>query len=143
MGIRLRIITASCREGSYLPWLMCVNVRHPARNKMLRETSLVLAIAAALMLPSATFGEGGGHNQTVNSLWLAHSDDQTRNRQLNAVIAGLDGIGPKDELEGMIAGQLIAAHNAAMECYRRAMIPEQSFEARRLFRFCLRGSRVD
>jgi len=39
--------------------------------------------------------------------------------------------GPRDELEGMMAAQLIAAHNAAMECYRRAMIPEQSFEGRR------------
>ena len=41
------------------------------------------------------------------------------------------GIGPKDELEGMMAAQLIAAHNAAMECYRRAMIKEQTFEGRR------------
>ena len=31
----------------------------------------------------------------------------------------------------MMAAQLIAAHNAAMECYRRAMIPQQSFEGRR------------
>ena len=31
----------------------------------------------------------------------------------------------------MIAAQLLAAHNAAMECYRRAMIQEQSFEGRR------------
>ena len=31
----------------------------------------------------------------------------------------------------MIAGQLIAAHNAAMERYRRAMISEQTFEGRR------------
>jgi hypothetical protein len=41
------------------------------------------------------------------------------------------GIGPKDELEGMAAAQLIAAHNAAMKCYRRAMIGEQTFEGRR------------
>jgi hypothetical protein len=41
------------------------------------------------------------------------------------------GIGPKDELEGMMAAQLIAAHNAAMECYRRAMIGDQTFEGRR------------
>jgi hypothetical protein len=41
------------------------------------------------------------------------------------------GIGPKDELEGMMAAQLIAAHNAAMECYRRAMHGEQTFEGRR------------
>ena len=31
----------------------------------------------------------------------------------------------------MLIGQLIAIHNAAMECHRRAMIGEQSFEARR------------
>ena len=30
----------------------------------------------------------------------------------------------------MMAAQLIAAHNAAMECYRRAMIGEQTFEGR-------------
>ena len=31
----------------------------------------------------------------------------------------------------MTAAQLIAAHNAAMECYRRAMLGEQTFEGRR------------
>ena len=31
----------------------------------------------------------------------------------------------------MIAAQLLATHNAAMECYRRAMIPEQTLEGRR------------
>ena len=30
-----------------------------------------------------------------------------------------------------MAAQLVAAHNAAMECYRRAMIGEQTFEGRR------------
>ena len=47
------------------------------------------------------------------------------------MVAALKGIAPKDELEGMMAAQLVAAHNAAMECYRRAMIGEQSFEGRR------------
>jgi len=46
----------------------------------------------------------------------------THDRQYSATVAALIGIGPKDELEGMMAAQLIAAHNAAMECYRRAMI---------------------
>jgi hypothetical protein len=46
-------------------------------------------------------------------------------------IAGLVGIGPNDELEGMLAAQLVACHNASMECYRRAMIGEQTFEGRR------------
>jgi hypothetical protein len=31
----------------------------------------------------------------------------------------------------MLAAQLLASHNASMECYRRAMIPEQSFEGRK------------
>src|SRR6476659_1879441 len=31
----------------------------------------------------------------------------------------------------MIAAQLIACHNASMECYRRAMIEDQTFEGRR------------
>jgi hypothetical protein len=70
-------------------------------------------------------------NQAVQALWLKNSDAETRDRQLNATVAALVGIGPKDELEGMVAAQLIAAHNAAMECYRRAMIGEQTFEGRR------------
>ncbi len=45
--------------------------------------------------------------------------------------AALVGIAPQDELEGMLAGQLVAANAAAMECYRRAMIGEQSFEGRK------------
>src|SRR6202035_1353397 len=49
---------------------------------------------------------------------------EVRQRQYNAAIAGLIGIAPQDEIEGMIAAQLIAAHNATMECYRREMIGE-------------------
>ena len=70
-------------------------------------------------------------NQTVQTLWVKHSDKDTRDRRYSATVAGLIGIGPKDELEGMIAAQLLAAHNASMECYRRAMIGEQTFEGRR------------
>lgn len=70
-------------------------------------------------------------NQAIQSLWTKHADSETRDRQLAATVATLVGIGPKDELEGMMAAQLIAAHNAAMECYRRAMISDQTFEGRR------------
>ena len=70
-------------------------------------------------------------NQTLNTLWVAHSDVEARDRQYGATVAALAGIWPKDEIEGMIAAQLLAAHNAAMECYRRAMLSEQTFEGRR------------
>ncbi len=70
-------------------------------------------------------------NQTLNTLWCVHSNEEFLERQKSATLAALVGVGPKDEIEGMIAAQLLAAHNAAMECYRRAMIQEQSFEGRR------------
>ena len=70
-------------------------------------------------------------NQAMHALWMKNSDQETRDKLLSATLAALVGIAPKDELEGMMAAQLIAAHNAAMECYRRAMIGEQSFEGRR------------
>jgi hypothetical protein len=71
-------------------------------------------------------------NQAVSSGWYGSNPvaDRTK-KQRNAILASLVGIQPADELEGMLAGQLVACHNAAMECYRRAMIPEQSFEGRR------------
>jgi hypothetical protein len=68
--------------------------------------------------------------QTIQTLWAKAEGDEL-DEQLAATTAALAGINPKDELEGMMAAQLIAAHNAAMECYRRAMIPRQSFEGRR------------
>ena len=69
-------------------------------------------------------------NQAVQALWVKNLDTGERDRQLSATVAALVGISPKEELEGMMAAQLIAAHNAAMECYRRAMVGEQSFEGR-------------
>jgi hypothetical protein len=70
-------------------------------------------------------------NQVTQALWITNSDPEARDRQLSATIAALIGIGPKDELEGMMAAQLLAAHHAAMECYRRAMIGEQTYEGHR------------
>ena len=70
-------------------------------------------------------------NQAIETLWLKNSTADEAKRQRHTVIDGLVGIAPRDELEGMMAAQLIAAHNAAMECYRRAMIGEQTFEGRR------------
>lgn len=70
-------------------------------------------------------------NQVMQGLWTKNSDEADKEKQFGATVAALVGIAPKDELEGMMAAQLIAAHNAAMECYRRAMIGEQSFEGRR------------
>jgi hypothetical protein len=70
-------------------------------------------------------------NQTIRTLWLKNSHAEDIRRQRHAAVDVLIGINPADELEGMIAAQLLAAHNASMECYRRAMLAEQTFEGRR------------
>ena len=66
-----------------------------------------------------------------STLWLKHLDAEETRRHRHATVDALMGIKPADELEGMLAAQLLACHNASMECYRRAMIGEQSFEGRR------------
>ena len=68
--------------------------------------------------------------QVAECLWLKNSSSELRNRQVGAAIAALISFKPADELESMLAAQLISCHNAAMECYRRAMIGEQSFAGR-------------
>jgi hypothetical protein len=68
-------------------------------------------------------------NQATNSLW-AHPEEGERDRRYSATVVALAAIAPKDELEAMMAAQLLAAHNATMECYRRAMRREQTFEGR-------------
>ncbi|MEM1145600.1 MAG: hypothetical protein AAGI88_23755 [Pseudomonadota bacterium] len=70
-------------------------------------------------------------SQAVQSLWTGNSTEEKYDRQLNATVAALRGIGPQDELEGMMAAQLVAAHNTSMKYYRRAMIQNQTFEGRR------------
>ncbi len=70
-------------------------------------------------------------NQVGNTLWTKNSDKNQTDQLVRGMCAGMMEIGPADVMEGMIAAQLIASHNAAMECYRRAMINEQTFEGRR------------
>jgi hypothetical protein len=69
-------------------------------------------------------------NSVAQALWLKNSDADTQAKQYSAAVAGLFGISPKDELEGMLAAQMLAAHTAAMECHRRAMLPEQHAQGR-------------
>jgi hypothetical protein len=71
-------------------------------------------------------------NETIRTLWFfENSDAEQVKKQHHAALEALIGIAPRDECEGMIAAQLVACHHASMECYRRAMIGEQTFEGRR------------
>jgi hypothetical protein len=60
----------------------------------------------------------------------AELSDEERLQHIQSAIAALRGIKPQDEIEGMLATQMVATHNAAMECLRRSMIPKQTFDGR-------------
>ena len=70
--------------------------------------------------------------QIINAVFLAYSNEEEREAQQQACFGALAGIGPKDETEGMLAAQMLSTHNAAMECFRRAMLKEQSLESRQM-----------
>jgi hypothetical protein len=119
-------------------------VRHRAGNAYMAACGMLARLASGACGRRQCGAEYNGHLSTghgderkkpsaddSSSIALDYSDKEALDRQYGAAIAGLIGIGPKDEIEGMIAAQLIAAHNAAMECYRRAMIGEQTFEGHR------------
>jgi hypothetical protein len=51
---------------------------------------------------------------------LSTSGGLSEAQVVNGAVAALKGLAPRDELEGMLAAQMVATHSAAMECLRRA-----------------------
>jgi len=69
--------------------------------------------------------------QVRDTLWFhAEHTPEERDDRLQAAFALLEGIKPTNEIEGMLATQMVGTHSAAMECLRRAMVPGQTFEGR-------------
>jgi hypothetical protein len=66
---------------------------------------------------------------TAPSLWSRSIG--TGGRDASERVVTIVGMRTNDPMEGMIGAQLLAGHSAAMECYRRAMHPDQSLEGRR------------
>ena len=84
-------------------------------NKKTNKANAVVARGRKNPLRSSGGSKSEHWNNTLveqagRSVWLANSDAAERNQRLSA---------------------MIAAHNASMECYRRAMIDNQTFEGRR------------
>jgi len=69
-------------------------------------------------------------NQAILSQWYGGVDAEEQATRKAAAVAMMRGLDPKDELEAMMGAQLLAAHAAAMECYRRAMVEQQTTEGR-------------
>lgn len=103
--------------------------------------AVVTVDAAGLMAPPEpklrAFG-GSRHdtfnnvlaNAVVAAVWRPEwMGPEEQGRHATAALAALKAFAPRDEIEGMIAAQAVALHQAAMECLRRAMVPEQPSEA--------------
>ena len=69
-------------------------------------------------------------NQVARALWHSETPDpRTVESQHEAVQVALRSIAPRDAIEGMLAAQMVATHEAAMECFRRAMLPSRPSRA--------------
>jgi hypothetical protein len=101
-----------------------VNLRHPDSLKDKEISPLSGSKSEELSNVIAT--------QVANTLWLKHSNKEEQNNQMIAALSAVIGAKPQDELEGMLAAQMVAAHNASMECFRRAMSPDQTFDGREM-----------
>jgi hypothetical protein len=66
----------------------------------------------------------------AGTVWnFANDTHEAKSTKAAAALAAVRAFEPKDEIEGMIAAQAVALHLAAMECARRAMLPDQPGEA--------------
>lgn len=70
--------------------------------------------------------------QTVSSVAPLTWEENPTHAACDAGLAGLTEIAPKDALEAMLAAQMIATHNAAMECLRRSNLKGQNLQARQI-----------
>ncbi|KWV96281.1 hypothetical protein [Erythrobacter sp. AP23] len=70
-------------------------------------------------------------NELANLLWHHEkmSEEQVNTRIARA-IEHFNSLEPSDGAEGMLAQQMVGTHFAALDCLRRAAVPNQTFEGR-------------
>ena len=69
--------------------------------------------------------------QLSNTLWLPDGMDEAEKvTRIRAAHSKLEDIEPSGGIETMLACQMVAAHEAAMECLRRAVANDQSDDGR-------------
>ena len=68
-------------------------------------------------------------NQLFSCLWIPEGPgSKEATDRITAALVALKEIAPQDGMEGMLAVQMVATHEAAMECFRRAMLSDQSLK---------------
>ncbi|WP_069308671.1 hypothetical protein [Porphyrobacter sp. LM 6] len=69
--------------------------------------------------------------EITSLLWVPEGCSiEERDAKIVKALDLLESIKPAEGIETMLAAQMVGAHHAAMECLRRAMIPQQTFESR-------------
>src|SRR3954468_9392413 len=72
-------------------------------------------------------------NQVLGTVWRGSNENaDTKEIRDTATLGRLSEIGPRDVIEAMLAVQMVATHEAALECFRRAALAEQAFAGREL-----------
>ena len=67
----------------------------------------------------------------IGALWVPEgASPEDRKSMINGALLMFARLDPRDEAEAMLCVQMVASYNAAMECHRRAMLPDQIFEGR-------------
>jgi hypothetical protein len=104
------------------------DIKLPGGNTISHSRQPVLTMAP----PNGLKAMGGSDWPEFNDVLLAstvatvaNTDPDAAPKRVAAVSAALAAFKPTDEVEGMIAAQAVALHHAAMECLRRAMLPDQ------------------
>lgn len=69
-------------------------------------------------------------NQAIAALWLPSGlPADERSRLHHAAVVAMMEFKPADGIEGMMAAQAVGLHSSAIECLRRAMLPDQPGQA--------------
>ena len=69
----------------------------------------------------------------LGTIWRGSKEDpDTKQIRDEATLCRVSDIGARDVVEAMLAAQMVATHEAAMECFRRAALTEQTFAGREM-----------
>ncbi|MBW6506723.1 MAG: hypothetical protein K0B00_08250 [Rhodobacteraceae bacterium] len=107
-------------------------------EKEARDKIAKMKLPVAKLLPSSMFlktsnlkVEGRKLNEIAELLWRPSGlKPEDQNARIQRAIELYESLKPADGLEGMLAVQMVGTHHAALECLRRAAVPNQSFGVR-------------
>ena len=68
--------------------------------------------------------------QVISVLSLANLGEKEKVQRIGSALSLLKQIEPQNELEGLLASQMIGVHEAAMECLQQSRLPGQTHAGR-------------